>query len=536
MTADNSVFGVNRLRKIAQRKREEMDALEDTEVGELILGEDNTIDVDSILESVREQGEVVAERKLHYSFPYVYEVQEQLAPGIPLDEEEVDQIISDHGNVDTSPPEISDPIRESDEGEKKIVGFMPRSRLTLSPSYMRDFKCIGPICEDSCCLGWRVNIDYDTYQKYRACKDSVLAPMFKNYIKRVRSGGKKGNVHSNDYAHVKGASVRCEFLSPEDMCLIQQRLGEDYLSHTCHDYPRTINKVDRFIERSLTMSCPEAARKVLLNPEIMTFDQSEEPVDSRGLVFTTINTAKIPVKRRLDHMSQFWLVRDFLISLLQNRNYTIEMRLILMGKFIELMEEYVGRPESDFVAMVQSFHQQVEDLTLIDLMKDLPTNYDFQAQLMIEILEERMALRGLSQRYLDILAPVLQGIKYGFSTDEIVANYRRVLMEKYEPYMLKHSYILENYFVNLVFKELFPFKGKNFFEEYSRLISTYSVIRLHLIGLSAVDELNLDNIVYVFQIIGRHIEHSPTFVKGINQKMKNAGFQTTAHLATLINN
>lgn len=30
------------------------------------------------------------------------------------------------------------------------------TRQVLMPQYMRRFKCIGPQCEDNCCVGWRV--------------------------------------------------------------------------------------------------------------------------------------------------------------------------------------------------------------------------------------------------------------------------------------------------------------------------------------------------------------------------------------------
>lgn len=34
------------------------------------------------------------------------------------------------------------------------------------PSYYGDFHCIGGSCKDSCCIGWEVDIDEDTYEYY----------------------------------------------------------------------------------------------------------------------------------------------------------------------------------------------------------------------------------------------------------------------------------------------------------------------------------------------------------------------------------
>ncbi len=31
------------------------------------------------------------------------------------------------------------------------------------PIYLKEFKCIGGECEDSCCIGWDVDIDKFTF-------------------------------------------------------------------------------------------------------------------------------------------------------------------------------------------------------------------------------------------------------------------------------------------------------------------------------------------------------------------------------------
>ena len=34
------------------------------------------------------------------------------------------------------------------------------------PRYFEEFKCIGGKCEDSCCIGWNIDIDKITFKKY----------------------------------------------------------------------------------------------------------------------------------------------------------------------------------------------------------------------------------------------------------------------------------------------------------------------------------------------------------------------------------
>lgn len=34
-----------------------------------------------------------------------------------------------------------------------------RTTTLVRPAYADKFRCVGPACEDSCCVGWRVDLD-----------------------------------------------------------------------------------------------------------------------------------------------------------------------------------------------------------------------------------------------------------------------------------------------------------------------------------------------------------------------------------------
>ncbi len=48
------------------------------------------------------------------------------------------------------------------------------TRPILIPEYMKEFQCIGSECEDTCCAGWRVSVDKDTFMKYRQVENPDL--------------------------------------------------------------------------------------------------------------------------------------------------------------------------------------------------------------------------------------------------------------------------------------------------------------------------------------------------------------------------
>ena len=112
-------------------------------------------------------------------------------------------------------------------------------------------------------------------------------------------------------------------------------------------------------------------------------------------------------------------------------------------------------------------------------------------------------------------------------------NDGRSIMEKYDIYVkaymdfnkketTKYSYILENYLVNHIFKELFPFSENDvIFDDYIMLIIRFSFIRFLLIGnkFSGV-QLSEGNITKIIQIFSKEIEHNATYLKDVRKYIK----------------
>ena len=93
----------------------------------------------------------------------------------------------------------------------------------LQPRYVTEFRCIGDECEDTCCYGWRVNVDEETYDRYRHVADSQLRSSFDKLITINTDATQK-----SDYASLVLTESGCGFLS-ERLCGIQTKLGESYL-------------------------------------------------------------------------------------------------------------------------------------------------------------------------------------------------------------------------------------------------------------------------------------------------------------------
>lgn len=113
---------------------------------------------------------------------------------------------------------------------------------------MCKFKCIAEKCKHNCCIGWEIDIDDCTLNKYIQLK----GPMGE----RIRHS----IVLDDKVAHFKLTDKkRCPFLNDNNLCDIIESLGEDYLCDICRLHPRF------FVENEVGygISCEVACEQLL---------------------------------------------------------------------------------------------------------------------------------------------------------------------------------------------------------------------------------------------------------------------------------
>ncbi|MFJ8529623.1 flagellin lysine-N-methylase [Bacillus sp. NPDC094106] len=409
-----------------------------------------------------------------------------------------------------------------------------KNRKLLVPQYMQQFSCIGSECEDSCCIGWRVDVDEDTYKKYKKSRDLELKPLFKNKVTRQRS-----NSSSMFYAKIKmDDGRRCSFLSEENLCKVQFKLGAEYLSNTCTVYPRCINSINGVIEKSATMSCPEAARLALLNPNGIDFDEMEEPASTRGSIVKQLKTDDPKIANK--PQAYFWELRIFSIQVIQDRSYTLAERLIILGMFYQNVQKQIDKGDvHEIPNVIANFTNWMSNQGMKESLDKIPTELAVQMTLCNELVAYHLNKSITSQRYLDCLMEMLEGIQFTkeATVAEVTEHYKKAYEEFYNPFMTEHEYILENYLVNYVFKNLFPFGNKTFFDDYVMLVIHYSMIKLHLIGMAGFHKgLTTDLVIKLIQSLAKAIEHDHAYLKNILTLLKAKEFTTMPYMAILVKN
>ncbi|WP_028608232.1 flagellin lysine-N-methylase [Paenibacillus harenae] len=402
----------------------------------------------------------------------------------------------------------------------------------MLPQYMKQFTCTGSACEDTCCSSWNIYIDKPTYEKYQKVKEPELTEKIKTNVKRV-----KKDATEQKYAVMKlDDQGFCSFLSEEKLCGIQTKLGEKALCYTCAVYPRTNNLVDGVIEMGSKLSCPETARLALLNERPMEFDVVEQQ-DHYSMYNNRINTIG---SGKGSLQAYFWDLRIFVISLLQNRAYRFNERVILLGMFCEKLDsihsakEYVKIP-----ALLSQFKHQLDNRMIDSFLSNVKIAPHVSVKLLLEMMQTRAKMGGGNKRYAEFVGKTSKGLMLESGDAGIVLDqYIKGLNKIYDPFMVKHEYILENYCVNYVFERLFLFeKRKGILQQYIQMVSILSLIKFQLIGIGLVSEegdLTPEKAVSFIQSFSRNSEHFGGFLQTLVENVEQTGLNSLALMIILL--
>ena len=159
------------------------------------------------------------------------------------------------------------------------------------PDYYESFKCIKGECRHNCCVGWEIDIDESSAERYRAL-DGDMGDRMRN------------NIDFSATPHfILGKNERCPFLNKDNLCDIITRCGKDSLCEICAEHPRFHNRFDARTESGLGLCCEAAARLIL---------GKDAPV--RFISDGTVG-------------DENFILRDKVISLLQDRTKSIPDRI-----------------------------------------------------------------------------------------------------------------------------------------------------------------------------------------------------------------
>lgn len=356
--------------------------------------------------------------------------------------------------------------------------------------YCDEFHCIGAECPDHCCKEWIILIGKREYLDYKKAKCSQeLKNTLNTSFERVRDHDKLGikyNERSN-YSQIKlKEDGECPFHGTDGLCAIQKELGEKALSHTCNTFPRLYGLVgDETLISGLKITCPHVVDLLMSHPEGLEITE-EESENGNNIVkkdlFSIPTTAK-----KWQGYPQYWTIKSAQIDILQNRNFIIPERLLILGFFSKKADEYI---ETDKAEKIESLYKMLLDnefcKSIVDSLK-APQSDDSAAaksinaflkmyQVVMRYSKTNKLFEQTAQSVeLESEKVFVDGevqVKYTYSMDRYFKN-----LDTFRKIEADRGYIFENVLVNLAF--IAP-PNKGLFKSFFELAIFYSILKISL--------------------------------------------------------
>lgn len=341
---------------------------------------------------------------------------------------------------------------------------MEKKYFYFQPQYVSKFKCDGSKCNAHCCnAGWNIFIDKGTYSQYEQLdSQEILSHM-------------KFSSEHDGYFITLDEKKTCPFLNEKNLCRIQLAHGENFLSKTCATYPRITNNFGYFFERSLILSCPVAAEMILFECAPMQFEFVKVPEKFHSLggknFFQSIHSTK-------EVKEHFIEIQVAMISILQERTLSIDQRLVVLGFFVDRLEEIFSDLDEDALKKLIAAYESKKFLA--DQVPRLLACVSFNAEkfirFIIDFLEHVRDIKDdfdpvHDEKFFGILCDVF---KLNVAEVSIsVANYNGLADER-KKFLADYSTFLENYLVNELFLNIYPwqFEG-NFMKNFAAFATLY---------------------------------------------------------------
>lgn len=330
----------------------------------------------------------------------------------------------------------------------------------IRPIYFNEFQCDGKICGSRCCTGWRVTIDGNTYAKYQSIADERERKEILSQLERL---------DEKNYFVKMNEQMRCPFVGEDYLCKIQKKYGEGYLSMICHSYPRISYRLGDILEQSLTLTCPIAARLVLLPTLQMEFEEVE--VDEPRGFFDWSSKVPLPIEEAIG-------LQATAISILQDRHLSIDARLLKLCLLFRDDEVNVDEP-------LPYFDVEGHASAMIEIFKEMyETNIDNEKK------------NNLKRTYL---------------------TYYKVIISRL---MNNYAHIFENYLVNEFFMRCYPFAFEgSLWNNCKIFISSYKAMEFAIIltTISKNGIVTAEEFLTMINAINEKLDHNRVGMKAVRE-------------------
>lgn len=416
-------------------------------------------------------------------------------------------------------------------------------KTVITPQFYQNFQCIGSECENNCCHHWNVTLDRETYKDYKEHGDIKIRQIAN---KQTKSCG-KDSIH---YRQIKlEDNGNCPLLEDSGLCYVHKNHGEDLLPPICKVYPREDKLVGDELHSSLSISCPEAARKILLDSSAMSFD-----------VKTVKSGTKLPSFVSKVAIDDTDLQRQFkqvaYNCVLAENTDTVEGRLFNLAILFRMASQRLEAGGS-LGTLLGAFDEMIVTDELNQVYRDTDPAQKVQEFVVQELLKEY----GFGAGNLVFLRAWAQALTKLKKTDSYDADNEKITLtdfydkhcrQGYESLVDSHGYSLINFMLHWIYSTAFDLtNGKELFAQFAVFTLKFFYIRTlcgmlqdgadRIGGQETEQEIEPDSepdnaalLVSIIHSISRKSDHDKHFSTIVYAGLVERGLTEPEHILGLI--
>ncbi|ADL52966.1 flagellin lysine-N-methylase [Clostridium cellulovorans] len=380
------------------------------------------------------------------------------------------------------------------------------------PDYFKEFKCIASQCEDTCCAGWEIVIDDETYNKYK------------------RVDGNFGKTLRDKIIHRDGENIfvlkgkDCAFLNESKLCDIYTELGDDSLCYTCRQYPRYTEEFGGLREIGISLSCPEAARIILRDCKKVEFQVSEiqEEItsyhDINAMLFINLLQS-----------------RKIVFDILQNRDIVLDDRASLILKFISEVQAVIDEDNMQGIKAINEKYLnndvKNESIDILDKYKDKGSIKYHNIEEFLKVFKELKHITPNDPLGLD---KVLNCFWQGNGNAEVYLNKHKEFNQYYKDKIYKFENMLVYFVFRYFMKSVFDYDA---FAKVKTAVVSYLIIKeLFLFRWIESGKFTDEDAVDIMHMYSKDVEHLEENIEKLAEIFEtNEVFNLDGFLSVLMN-
>lgn len=334
-----------------------------------------------------------------------------------------------------------------------------------------EFRCIADRCSFSCCGGWEIIIDKDTYHRWKSTE------LHSGYFSKNISTKRR---NKNTIYEIKNITHKnCPFLDEIGLCNIVKDYSEEYLTKTCKAFPRLVNTFGDINEYSLSCACPVVVDKI-------------NKIDGKLRICVDGN---VPYK---DNMPLEYSIREAMISILQNSKFSLTDKILLV---FHMLLSQKNEP-SQGKELLEKYQDEEYQLTLTGLWSEAA-------------LEPEALFAEKNELFLDIVQYYKNEEKYRYYLTDITelaetlnVDHYKDKWKEFKTAFNQYEKLLENCLVSKIYASCVSDDIDDMIISYQMVITEYILIQYSgflrwMMNENDIEDTDIkDDIVLYSRIIG----------------------------------